>query len=143
MQGLIIGSGVSVLLMLAWVHLGLGALLFPPAATPPRMVAAAGPYTVTLYADSKQFVIGDGNSVTMDVRDRAGHQVADAVVHLHADMLIMAMPVPDATAMARSGGRYTARLLFTMAGTWQLTISVAAPGEGTARVAFEVGVRWS
>ena len=142
MQGLIVGSGVSVLLMLAWVHLGLGALLFPPPATPPAIVVAAGPYVVTLHVDSGQLVMGDGNMVSLDVRDRAGHPLADATVRVHADMTTMAMPVPDATATAQGGGRYTARLLFSMAGPWRLTITVAAPGYAAARVTFDTGVRW-
>jgi hypothetical protein len=72
MRSLIFGGGASVLLLLAWAHLGLGALLFAPAATPPRMLSEAGPYVVTLVADSGQFVTGDGNAVSLGVRDRAG-----------------------------------------------------------------------
>jgi hypothetical protein len=53
MQGLIVGGGVSVLLMLAWAHLGLSALIFPPATTPARMVAVSGPYSITLVARTR------------------------------------------------------------------------------------------
>jgi len=140
MQGLILVGGLSVLLLLAWVHLG--ALLVPPAASSPEMEAASGPYAVMLYADSGQFMTGDNNAVSLNIRDRAGHPLADATVRVHADMTTMAMPVPDVTATARGGGRYTAHLLFSMAGLWRLTITVAAPGQSTARVAFDVGVRW-
>lgn len=142
MRVLIIGSGLSVLLMLAWVHLGLSALLVPPAATPPQMAAASGPYVVTLYADSGSLVTGDDNVVSFAVRDRSGRPLAGATVRVHADMTTMAMPVPDATAAAQSGGRYGIRLLFSMAGLWRLTVTVAAPGQATAQVAFDVGVRW-
>ncbi len=41
-HGVILGSGLLVLALLAWVHLGLGALLFPPAPGPARQVATAG-----------------------------------------------------------------------------------------------------
>ena len=140
-QGLIVGSGVAVLLMLAWVHLGLGALLFPPAATSPEMVATAGPYVVTLHASSGQFVTGDGNAVSFDVRDRAGHPIVDAMVRVHADMTTMAMPVPDMAATARDG-RYNVHLVFSMAGPWQLVVTVTAPGQVAVRVTFAVGVRW-
>lgn len=142
MQGLILGGGVSVLLMLAWAHLGLGALVFAPPATPPQMAAAAGPYAVTLYANSGQLVIGDANGVSLDVRGRDGHAVADALVRVHADMTTMAMPVPDVTATAQSDGRYHAHLTFSMAGPWRLTVTIAAPGQPAMRVAFDVGVRW-
>jgi YtkA-like len=86
--------------------------------------------------------MGDGNLMSFVVRDRAGHPVVGATVRVHADMTTMAMPVPDASAVAQGGGRYTARLLFTMAGPWRLTVVVAAPGQAVARAAFDVGVRW-
>lgn len=142
MQGLIAGGGVAVLLMLAWAHLGLSALLFAPPATPPHMAAAAGPYVVTLHADSGQLVIGDANTVSLDVRGRDGRSVTHAQVRVHADMTTMAMPVPDVTATAQSDGRYHARLIFSMAGPWRLTVTIAAPGQLTTQVAFEIGVRW-
>lgn len=142
MRLLIIGSGLSVLLLLAWVHLGLGALLFPPSATPPQMAAASGPYVVTLFADSGQLVTGDGNVVSLDIRDHAGHPLESAVVRVHADMTTMAMPVPDVSAVARGSGRYRARLLFSMAGPWRLTVTITAPGQAEVQVAFAVGVRW-
>jgi hypothetical protein len=142
MQGLIAGSGASVLLLLAWVHLGLGALLFAPAATPPRMLAASGPYVVTLVADSGQFVTGDGNLVSLCVQDRAGHPVAGVTARVHADMTTMPMPVPDANAAAQGDGCYGARLMFTMAGPWRLTVTIVIPGRVAIPVAFDVAVRW-
>ncbi len=132
----------SLLLMLAWIHLGLGALLVPPAATPPKMEAAAGPYVVTLYADSGQLVTGDDNIVSLEVHDSSGHPLTDAAVQVRADMMTMAMPVPDVTAATQGGGRYRVHLLFSMAGSWQLTIVIVAPGQAAVRVAFDVGVRW-
>jgi hypothetical protein len=57
-------------------------------------------------------------------------------------MTTMAMPVPDMVAAAQGGGHYTARLLFTMAGPWRLSVIVAAPGQPPAQAAFDVGVRW-
>jgi hypothetical protein len=128
--------------MLAWVHLGLGALLLPPASAPGQMTARAGGYVVTLAADAGQLVAGDGNDVSLAVRDGAGRPISEATVRIHSDMTTMAMPVPDATATALGGGRYSAHLLFTMAGPWRLTVSVVAPGQPTARAGFDVGVRW-
>ncbi len=141
-QNLIVGSGAAVLLLLLWVHLGLGALLFAPAATPPQMLAEAGPYIVTLIANSGQFVTGDSNVVSLGVRDHAGHPVADATVRVHADMTTMPMPVPDVMAAAQGNGRYRARLVFSMAGPWRLTITIATPDRIAVQVAFDVGVRW-
>lgn len=142
MQGVIIGSGLAVMLLLAWVHLGLGALLFAPNASPSQLVAVAGPYVVTLYTDSGPLVLGDDNAVSFDVRDRTGQPVAEASLHVHADMTAMAMPVPDVTATAKSGGRYSALLLFTMAGTWRLDVAVVVSGRASAHITFTVAVRW-
>jgi hypothetical protein len=142
MQRVIVGSGLSVLLLLAWVHLGLGTLLFASKALPPQVMAAAGPYVVTLSADSGPLVLGDVNAVSFGVRDRVGQPLADASLRVHADMMTMAMPVPDVTATAKGGGRYSALLLFSMAGTWRLDVAVRAPGGATAHVAFTVDVRW-
>lgn len=141
-QGLIIGSGLSVLLLLAWVHLGLNAVIFPPAATPAHMVASAGPYTVTLYADSGQLKTGATNVVSFDVRDRAGRPVTNAAVRVHAEMTTMPMPTPDALATFEGAGRYRAHLTFSMAGPWRLTVYIIAPAQSDASVAFDVGVRW-
>jgi len=143
MRGLITGTGASVFLLLAWVHLGLGALLFAPPATPPRMVATAGPYVVTLFTVSGQFVTGDGNAITLDVSDRTGAPVANALVRVHADMMTMPMPVPDEVAAARGNGQYSVRLVFSMSGPWRLTITVAVPGKQVTTASFDVGVRWS
>lgn len=142
MQGLIVGSGLAVLMMLAWVHLGLSAVIFPPAATPAHIVASAGPYMVTLSADSGQLVAGDGNEVTFDVRDRAGNPITNATLRVHAEMTAMAMPVPDALATTQGNSRYRARLTFSMAGSWRLTVLVVTPAQPGTPVPFDVGVRW-
>jgi YtkA-like protein len=142
MQSVIVGSGLSVLLLLAWVHLGLGALMTAPKTAPLPVAAAAGPYVVTLSADSGPLVIGDDNPVSFDVVDRQGRPMAGASLRVHADMTTMAMPVPDVTATAKGGGRYGALLLFSMAGTWRLDVAVVVAGHASAHVAFTVDVRW-
>lgn len=142
MQGVIAGGGLSVLALLAWAHLGFGALLAPPSPTPPQMTVASGRFVVTLLADSGQFVVGNGNVVSFVVHDSAGQPVTNATVRIHSDMTTMAMPVPDVTAKAVGGGRYTARLMFSMAGPWRLTVTALAPDQKAVRVALNVGVRW-
>ena len=44
-RGGILAAGLICLLLLAWGHLGLGALLFPPAPTQAQQTVVAGPYT--------------------------------------------------------------------------------------------------
>lgn len=144
-QGLIISSGVAVFLALAWVHLGLGALLLPPSAPPTHLTATAGGatgYVVTLTPGSGRFTVGHDNLVSVQVRDARGNPLPNAVVSLHADMMTMSMPVPDAHATADGTGRYSARLAFSMAGPWRLTVTIVAPGHPKAEAAFAIGVDW-
>lgn len=142
MRGLIVGGGISVLLLLAWAHLGLGALVVPPPSMPAQMSAATDEYAVTVSAGTGQLVAGDGNVLFIRVLDRAGYPITAATVRVHADMTTMAMPVPDVTATAQGPGRYRSRLLFTMAGTWRLTVTVLVPSHAAEQVTFDVGVRW-
>lgn len=142
-RSVIIGSGIAVCLLLAWGHLGLGAYLFPPAPSAPRQVAIAGPYQVTMSADSGQLLVGAHNSVSFVVRDRAGHAVNNAMIQIRADMTTMAMPVPPVTATPLGDGRYAARPLFSMAGPWRLTVTIADPGAPATHAAFDVSVRWN
>jgi hypothetical protein len=139
----ILGSGILCLSLLAWGHLGLGALIVPPAPTVALQTATAGAYQVTLRLDSGQLTAGRHNTISFAVRDRAGRPVPASAVHVQPVMTTMAMDVPAADVTAAAGGRYLAHPLFSMAGPWRLDVSVAAPGQPTANVSFNVGVRWS
>lgn len=138
----ILGSGILCLSLLAWGHLGLGALIFPPAPTVALQTATARAYQVTLQLDSGQLTVGRHNTISFAVRDRAGRPVAASAVHVQPVMTTMAMEVPAADVTAAAGGRYLAHPLFSMAGPWRLDVSVAAPGQPAANVSFNVGVRW-
>ncbi|HEY1390207.1 MAG TPA: FixH family protein [Ktedonobacterales bacterium] len=140
-RGVILGSGLLVLALLVWVHLGLGALLFPPATDPARQVAAAGALRVTLMADSGEMLVGDHNTISLAVNDAAGKSIAGAKVTVAADMLDMPMPVPTVGAVW-ADGKYTAHPVFSMAGPWQLTVTISAPGQSLVHATFRVGVRW-
>ena len=140
-HSVIIGSGLLVLALLAWVHLGVGALLFPPAPGPARQVATAGSWQVTMLADSGEMLVGEHNTISLLVRDATQHAVTGATVTVAADMLTMPMPVPDVPA-AWTRDRYTAHPIFTMAGPWKLTVTIAAPGQPAVHTGFRVGVRW-
>ena len=140
-RGVILGSGLLVLALLAWMHLGLGALLFPPATGPARQVATAGTLRVTLLADSGEMLVGAHNTISLVVKDAGGHAITGATVAVAADMLEMPMPVPTVDA-AWANGRYTAHPVFSMAGPWQLTVTITAPGQPPVHATFRVGVRW-
>ena len=140
-RGVILGAGLLVLALLAWVHLGLGALLFPPATDPARQVVTAGAFRVTLLADSGEMLVGDHNTISLAVNDAAGKAIPGAKVTIAADMLTMPMPVPTVEA-TWAHGHYTAHPIFSMAGPWQLTVTITAPGQPTVHATFRVGVRW-
>jgi hypothetical protein len=140
-RGVILGSGLLVLALLAWVHLGLGALLFPPATGPARQVATAGTLRVTLLADSGEMLVGDHNTISLAVNDATGMAITGAKVAVAADMLTMPMPVPTVEA-AWANGKYIAHPVFSMAGPWQLTVTITAPGQPPVHATFRVGVRW-
>ena len=140
-RGVILGSGLLVLALLAWVHLGVGALLFPPAPDPAQQVANAGALRVTLHADSGEMIVGQHNTISLLVSDPAQHPVTGARVTVDADMLAMPMPVPTVSA-TWADGRYTAHPIFSMAGDWRLTVTITAPGQPTVHATFPVGVRW-
>jgi len=140
-RGVILGSGLLVLAMLTWVHLGLGALLFPPARGPARQVATAGALRVTLLADSGEMLVGNHNTISLAVSDATGRAITGAKVIVSADMLTMPMPVPTVDAVWAQG-KYTAHPIFSMAGPWQLTVTITSLGQSPVHAAFRVGVRW-
>ncbi|HEY7339578.1 MAG TPA: FixH family protein [Ktedonobacterales bacterium] len=140
-RGVILGSGLLVLALLVWVHLGLGALLFPPAPDPARQIAIVGSLRVTLRADSGEMLVGDHNTISLAVNDAVGKAVAGATVKVSADMLDMPMPVPPVGA-TWADGKYTAHPVFSMAGPWQLTVTIAARGQPPVHATFRVDVRW-
>lgn len=142
MRGLIFGGGVFVFALFAWGHLGLGAWLFPPAASAAQQTAKAGPYVVTLELDAGQLTVGEQNRASVLVRDAAGHPVEEASVHVQPVMTTMAMNVPAAQVVANGNGRFTIGPVFSMAGVWRLDLAIAAPGQATQHVSFDVGVRW-
>jgi YtkA-like protein len=138
----ILGSGILCLLLLAWGHLGLGVLIFPPAPTVALQTATAGTYEVTLRLDSGQLTADRHNTVSFEVRDHAGRLVKASAIHVQPVMTTMTMDVPAADVTATAGGRYLAHPVFSMAGPWRLDVSITAPGQRLATMSFNVGVRW-
>jgi hypothetical protein len=132
-----------VLGLLAWGHLGLGALLFPPAATARQQTAHAGPYAVQLVMASGQLTARGPNTIVVVVRDAHGQPVERAHVQIAAGMASMPMVAPTLTGADQGKGRYLAHPLFGMAGPWQFDITVSLPGQPAHHVLFNVGVRWS
>jgi YtkA-like len=142
-SAIIVGSGVFCFVLLAWVHLGLGALLMPPAATTQQQVTIAGPNRITLVADSGQLTAHGPNTLSFELRDRSGKPVSDAVIQVQPVMTTMAMESPTMVVKATDGGRYVAQPQFLMAGDWRLDLTITQPGALAQHAAFTVSVRWS
>lgn len=142
-RGLILGAGALCFVLLAWVHLGLGALVIPPPRTVPTQVTMAGPLRVTLGLESGQLTAAGPNTVSLTITDSAGRQVTNATVVAHLTMRTMAMDAPDVAATPTSAGRYLAHPKFAMAGPWRLTVTTTQPGQPPHTATFDVNARWN
>jgi hypothetical protein len=142
-RGGILAAGLVCLLLLAWGHLGLGALLVPPAPTVAQQTALAGPYQVTLWLQSGQLTARGPNTLVLTLQDQAGQPINGASLRVTPEMTSMPMAAPDAAGLTRGAGQYLFHPVFGMAGDWRLDISIAVPGRPGAQVSFPVGVRWS
>lgn len=142
-RGLILGAGALCFILLAWVHLGLGGLVIPPARTVPTQVAIAGPLRVTLGLESGQLTAAGPNTVSLKITDSAGRAVTNATVVAHPTMLTMAMDAPGVTAAPTQGGRYLAHPKFAMAGSWRLAVTITQPGQPPRIATFIVTARWN
>ena len=139
----IIGTGIVCFILLAWDHLGLGALIAPPAPVPAQQTVAAGPYQVQMTLTPGQQTAGGANVVTFVVRDGAGHPVPDLQVRLHITMTTMAMSIPDLTATGDATGTYRAHPHYGMAGDWKVVAQIATPQLSALSATFAVSVHWN
>lgn len=142
MRIVIFGGGALVLALLAWGHLGLGALIHPPAPTALQQTAQAGPYAITFIAPS-QMSARSTNVATFTLHSATGAPLANTTVKVQLTMLDMPMSAPDAVAIPQGDGSYLAHPLFAMAGSWRMTVVVTTPGQPTQHTDFTVSVRWT
>jgi hypothetical protein len=142
MRALIFGGGLVVLGLLVWAHLGLGALIFPPAASPERQTAIAGAIRITLRHDSGQLLVGKDNTLSLVVADEAGQPLHGASAQLDATMVGMPMAAPTVSGAARTDGQMILHPMFAMAGTWRVTATIHVAGQSDQRVTFIESVRW-
>jgi len=141
-RGVFAGAGLLTLGLLVWGHLGLGALLFPPSNAASVQTAMAGPYEVSFARPASGFTVGKDNLAFITIRGSNTAQLEGAQVSVRQEMTTMAMSVPPATVMPQGGGRYEARMAFSMAGLWRVTTIVGQQGQTQYQVAFDAGVRW-
>ncbi|HEX8982856.1 MAG TPA: FixH family protein [Ktedonobacterales bacterium] len=139
---LILAAGALCFVLLAWGHLGLGALLFPPAQTAAQQVVTSGPLNISMALDSGQLKAAGTNALTFTITDHAGHAIKDATITAHPIMRTMAMDAPSVSATPDGSGHYIARPKFAMAGDWRLDLTITRPGQQPRTVSFNVTVRW-
>lgn len=139
----IFGTAALVFAMLAWGHLGLGALIFPPAATAPQQVAIAGSYHVIFTANSGQLTTTGANAITFTLHDAMGHAIDGATVQVQPVMTTMAMPNPSYSMTSLNDGRYVLHPTFSMAGDWRLDLTITQVGQSPAHTSFLVSVHWN
>lgn len=142
-RGMIVGAGALCFLLLAWGHLGLGALFLPPPRAIPRQVTGAGALRVTLTLESGQMTAAGPNTVSVTLTDGSGRAISGAVVAVHPVMRGMAMDAPAVVAAPVGNGHYIAHPRFAMAGDWQLVVTITRPGQPPQTASFEVTARWT
>ena len=103
-RGGILAAGLICLLLLAWGHLGLDALLFPPAPTVAQQTVVTGPYTVALQLPAGQLTARGPNTVVLHLQDQAGHAINNASLRVTPEMTTMPMTVPAAVAWGKAMG---------------------------------------
>jgi hypothetical protein len=142
MRGVFVGAGLLVLGVLVWGHLGLGALLFPPANAASVQTAMAGPYQVSFARPASGFTAGKDNTALITIRGSNSAELERTEVSVRQEMSTMAMSAPPTTVTAKGNGRYEALMAFAMAGAWRVTIIIAQAGQEQYQTAFDAGVRW-
>lgn len=105
-----------------------------PALLPPSALVQAQSLKIEAHVHGSPAV--GANHVLVTVRDPSGKPVAGAQVSMSTNMAEMDMGVGHATATDDGGGEYSASLDFGMAGTWKVTVRVAAPGFATTTREF-------
>lgn len=81
--------------------------------------------------------LGD-NTLRIEVTDAQGQPVTDATVALEYTMDMPGMMIDKAQASHTRAGVYEAKVRFTMAGPWGVTVSVQRPGQAEIRERFTV-----
>jgi hypothetical protein len=103
----------------------------------------AGKYSVTMILDPSPPTVGS-NVLTFLVKD-GKNPLKGADVTLHLDMTAMSMPADTTTVPGKHDGEYVTNAGFSMAGTWKLTVSVAAMAgmsmDGDGKATFTVDVK--
>lgn len=135
---LIIGLGLGFLALVT----ALGTFItnyMPAMKTPQVQTSQAGPYTVTLSVNPNPPSTTQAATLSVQIQQSASHQsVSSARVILEGSQEDMGLSTSAIEAAAQGNGRYTARVSFSMSGSWQMQVSIALPGHPTVNAVFMV-----
>jgi putative copper export protein len=85
--------------------------------------------------------VGASNSVILILTDNTGNPITNAQVRLSTNMLVMDMGTAHAT-IGKGSPVYVATFnkaeAFSMAGVWDIEVSIQRPGQAAVRTAFQV-----
>jgi Cu(I)/Ag(I) efflux system membrane fusion protein len=108
-----------------------------PAPTAAGSEKKAGDLTLTLETQPAKPKLGD-NVVRLRIRDNRGTPVTDAIVSLTSTMAMPGMAVGKAVAKHTKDGIYEAPVNLSMAGAWEIAVSVQRPGQKPVQEKFTV-----
>jgi hypothetical protein len=99
----------------------------------------AGDFTVTAQIDKNPPSMGK-NNISIEIKDKSGKAVADAKVRVEYSMPAMAgMPPANYKTDAKAeGGKYTAVMDLTMAGTWNVVVKFKNYGGAVEKITSSV-----
>jgi RND family efflux transporter, MFP subunit len=81
--------------------------------------------------------VGD-NTLRIEVKDARGQPITNATLTLEYTMDMVGMMIDKAPASHTKEGVYEARVRFTMAGPWGVTVSIQRPRQAEVRARFTV-----
>jgi hypothetical protein len=136
------GAAAIVLGLLVWGHLGLGAWLLPPPATPAQTSLVAGPYHVSVMTSGGNLTPTGPNTVSLQLRTAQGQPIGGAQVRIALLMTTMAMTAPQLSGVTDSAGQVIFHPIFSMVGTWRFAITLSAPTQPTTDLAVLLPVHW-
>jgi len=98
--------------------------------------------TVILKIDKNPPITGE-NNLTVQIKDAAGKNVSDAQVKVNYSMPPMPgmAPMEYKTDAELKGQEYKAKMNFSMAGAWNVVVTVTPPSGKAKKVRFNVDAK--
>lgn len=111
-----------------------------PASLDKKMTATAGALTMSLRITPNPPAPMRETLMRLTLSDSRGQPVSAADVSMDLTMPGMAMPANRPRVLAEGDGVYSAKTIFSMAGTWKIEVAIAQAG-APGTFSFELKVR--